>query len=53
MPKLHISSYAKFYKMQTIACNEFADAFEVQAEPYFENGENNLHTYKKIKNRDV
>ena len=50
MPKLHISGYGKFYKMQTIACNEFADAFEVQAEPYFENGENNLHAYKKVKN---
>lgn len=49
MPKLNISSYGKFYKLQTVACNEFADAFEVQAEPYFDNNENNLHSYKKTK----
>ena len=49
MPKLNISSYGKFYKMQTVACNEFADAFEVQAEPYFKRGENNLHVYEKAK----
>ena len=35
MPKLHISGYGKFYKMQTIACNEFTDAFEIQSESYF------------------
>lgn len=29
MPKLHISGYGKFYKMQTIACNEFNDALEI------------------------
>ena len=49
MPKLNISSYGKFYKMQTVACNEFADAFEVQAEPYFKRGENNLHVYEEAK----
>ncbi|MGL5898356.1 MAG: ArpU family phage packaging/lysis transcriptional regulator [Lactobacillaceae bacterium] len=49
MPKLNISSYGKFYKLQTVACNEFADAFEVQAEPFFSNNENNLHIYKKPK----
>ena len=49
MPKLNISSYGKFYKMQTVACNEFADAFEVQAEPYFKRDENNLHVYEEAK----
>lgn len=47
MPMLNISSYGKYYKLQTIACNEFADAFEVMAEPYFEKGENDLHYYEK------
>lgn len=49
MPKLNISSYGKFYKLQIVACNEFADAFEVQAEPLFSNNENDLHIYKKPK----
>ena len=39
--------------MRTIACNEFADAFEVQKEPYFENSENNLHAYNTMKNSNV
>ena len=47
MERLNISSYSTYYKMQTVACNEFADAFEVQSEPYFNKGENDLHSYKK------
>ena len=47
MVQLNISSYSTYYKMQTVACNEFADAFEVQAEPYFNQGENDLHSYQK------
>ena len=47
MVQLNISSYSTYYKLQTVACNEFADAFEVQAEPYFNQGENDLHSYQK------
>lgn len=49
MAQLSISSYSTYYKMQTVACNAFADAFEVQAEPYFSNNENDLHAYQKPK----
>ena len=49
MTQLNVSSYSTYYKMQTVACNAFADAFEVQAEPYFSNNENDLHAYKKPK----
>ena len=49
MAQLNISSYSTFYKLQNVACNQFADAFEVQAEPYFYKGENDLHSYKKSK----
>lgn len=36
----------KYYYLRSKSCNQFADAYQVQAAPYFEEGESDLHVYK-------
>lgn len=43
---LHVGKY-KYYYLQEKACNQFADAFQVQADSYLDNNKGDLHVYLK------